>query len=93
MPGKSSGPYGIHPMLLKNCAVEISKPLSVIFRWLYDQGELPQEWKQAHITSIYEEGDKSDAGNYRLVSLTSVECKVMESIIKDHMITALEKTG
>ena len=32
MPGKSSGLDGLHPMLLKNCAEEISKPLSVIFR-------------------------------------------------------------
>ena len=91
MPGISSGPDGLHPMLLKNCAEEISKPLSVIFRWSYDQRELPKEWKQAHITSICMEGDKSEAENYRPVSLTSVACKVMESIIKDRMITAWEK--
>ena len=71
----------------------MSKPLSVIFRWLYDQGELPKEWKQAHIASIYKKGDKSEARNYRPVSITSVVCKVMESIIEDHMITVLEKTG
>ena len=82
MPEKSSGPVGLHPMLLKNCAKEISKPLSVIFGWSYDQGELPKEWKQAHITSIYKKGDISKAGNNRPVSLTSVVCKVMEPIIK-----------
>ena len=79
--GKSSGPNGIHPMLLKNCVEEIYKPQSVIFRWLYDQEELPKEWKEAHITSIYKKRDKSEAGNYRPrrpVSLTSVVCKVME---------------
>ena len=92
-PGKSPGPDGIHPMLLKNCTDEIAKSLSVIFKWSYEQGELPGEWKQAHITSIYKKGDKSEAGNYRPVSLTSVVCKVMESIIKDHMISTLEKTG
>ena len=75
-------------MLLKNCTEEILKPLSVIFRWSYDRKELQKEWKQARITSIYKTGDESEAGNHRPVSLTSVVCKVMESIIKNHMLTA-----
>jgi len=65
----------------------------MIFSWSYEQGDLPEDWKQAHITSIYKKGDKSEAGNYRPVSLTSVICKVMESIIKDHMLSTLEETG
>ena len=32
---------------------------------------------------IYKKGDKSQAGNYRPVSLTSVICKVMETFIKN----------
>jgi hypothetical protein len=59
--GKSPGPDGIHPMLLKNCAEELSTPLSLLFKWLYEQGQLPNDWKNAHLTSIYEKGDKSDA--------------------------------
>jgi hypothetical protein len=38
---------------------------------------------------IYKKGAKSDPGNYRLVSLTSVPCKLLESIIKDKLIDHL----
>ena len=92
---KSPGPdgVGLHPMLLKNCADELSKPLAMLFKWSYEQGVLPEEWKHAHITAIYKKGDKSEPGNYRPVSLASVVCKVMESVIKDHMLLTLERSG
>ena len=36
------------------------------------------------------QGMKSDAGNHRPVSLTSVPCKVMETIIKESLATFLD---
>ena len=38
---------------------------------------------------IYKKGSKAAAGNYRPVSLTSVCCKVMESIVKDDIMAHL----
>jgi len=49
-------------------------------------GYLPDDWKLAEVTAIYKKGSKSDAGNYRPVSLTSVCCKVLESILRDHIM-------
>ncbi len=43
------------------------------------------------MTPIYKKGPRSDPGNYRPVSLTSVCCKIMESIIRDGMMEHLEK--
>ena len=40
-------------------------------------------------TPIYKKGSKNDAGNYRPVSLTSVPCKVLKSIMKDAMMDYL----
>ena len=39
-----------------------------------------------HITPIHKKGSKSNAGNYRPVSLTSVVGKVMESLIRDQLV-------
>jgi len=39
--------------------------------------------------AIYKKGAKSEAGNYRPVSLTSVICKILESIISDHTMEHL----
>lgn len=47
------------------------------------------DWKTGVVTAIYKEGTKSDMGNYRPVSLTSVVCKILESIIRDHIIKHL----
>ena len=41
------------------------------------------DWKRANVAPIFKKGKKCDVGNYRPVSLTSIVCKVMESIIKD----------
>ena len=82
---KSPGPDGIHPMILKQCAEELALPLSIIFQESFDTAQLPSDWKSANISSIYKKGSKQEASNYRPVSLTSVLCKVMESILKDHV--------
>ena len=42
---------------------------------------------------IYKKGDKSQAGNYRPVSLTSVICKVMETFIKNSLNEHLVKNN
>jgi len=35
---------------------------------------------------VYKKGNKSDPSNYRLISLTSIICKLMQSIIRDHIM-------
>jgi hypothetical protein len=41
------------------------------------------------VTPIFKKGTKEDPGNYRPVSLTSVPCKVLESIVKDRIMNHL----
>ena len=73
--------------------VELAKPvapLSVLFQNSYDTGIVPTDWKRANITPIYKKDDKKDPENDRPVSLTSILCKIMESIIKDHLLKYLK---
>jgi hypothetical protein len=56
-----------------------------------DQAKVPEDWKTATVTPIYKKGQKSDPSNYRPVSLTSVPCKVMETIIKEKIMDHLQK--
>ena len=51
-----------------------------------ESGVVPSEWKKANITAIFKKGSKKLAGKYRPVSLTSVVCKLMESIIRDSIM-------
>jgi len=52
-------------------------------------GKLPSDWKLAEVTAIFKKGAKTDRGNYRPVSLTSVCCKLLESLIRDHVMSYL----
>ena len=83
---KSPGPDKLHPRLLKELSEVLSYPLSLIFKKSVDTGKIPCEWKYANITALYKKGDKKYAGNYRPVSLTSVVCKVLESIIRENIV-------
>ena len=49
------------------------------------------EWKLGNVTPLFKKGDKSNPGNYRPISLTSVVCKLMESILRDKIVEFLEK--
>lgn len=40
---------------------------------------IPKEWKKATISAIFKKGNRSMAGNYRPVSLTSVVYKLLET--------------
>jgi hypothetical protein len=88
-PNKSCGPDGFHPRLLRELASELAGPLTVFFQKTLSEGVLPPDWKEAQVKPLFKKGDKSSPGNYRPVSLTSVVCKLMESIVRDRVIDHL----
>ena len=85
---KSAGPDSIHPRILKEAKEVLALPLKIIFNCSLETGVLPIDWKIANITPIFKrKGQKNKVNNYRPVSLTSVVCKVLESIIRDDIIS------
>ena len=52
-------------------------------------GQVPVDWKLAEVVALHKKGARSDRGNYRPVSLTSVCCKVLESLVRDHLMSHL----
>ena len=86
---KSIGPDGLHAMLLKELSNSIVHPLTVLFNMTLDQGVLPDDWKLGHIFPIYKKGSKKIAENYRPISLTSVLCKMLEKLIRSHIMKHL----
>ena len=90
---KSPGPDKIHPRVLNNAAVTLALPLSIIFNTSLQTKTLPKEWKHANISAIFKKGKKTLPQNYRPVSLTSIVCKIMESIIRDEIVKHMKNNN
>jgi hypothetical protein len=89
--GKSPGPDKIHPRVLKECATAICAPLQEIFIDSFESGRLPEDWKKAEVCAIFKKGSKKLCTNYSPVSLTSIACKMMESIIRDELMAYMRR--
>ena len=92
-PHKATGPDSIPSRFLKDYAEEISPALTLIFQASLHQGDIPEDWRQAYVTPIFKEGDRSSPANYRPISLTSVCSKVMEHILHSQIMKHLEEHG
>ena len=86
-PYKSAGVDRLHPRILKELSEELSTLLSIIFTKSFIEGQLLQDWKSTIVTLLHKKGEKELASNYSPISLTCIACKVMESIIKDEIIS------
>ena len=79
---KSCGPDNVHPRLRIELAESLSKPISLLLNRTMEEGGIPTEWKSANVSPMYKKGSKNKAANYRPISLTSIICKIMESLSK-----------
>ena len=86
---KCPAPNGIHPHMLKELAHAVKLPLSIISNNYLYSSTIPTAWKEGNIVPIFKKSHRSDPFNYRPVSLTSVVCKALESIIRVKMVVHL----
>ena len=80
-------PDYIPPLLLRKCALSLSKPIAYILRRSYFLGAVPELWKRAIITPVYKgKGvDKNKLDSYRPVALTSPIAKLAEKLVLDEI--------
>ena len=78
---KASGSDGISGLLLKRCATVLAPSLTRIFNTSIVTGTVPHLFKKATITPIHKSGDKSQAGNYRPISLLPIVSKILEKVV------------
>ena len=83
---KSPGVDGISHKTLKETVLQISTPLAHVFNMTLQEGIVPLEWKEANIIPLFKKGSRNKSVKYRSVRLTSVICKLLETMMRDHMM-------
>ena len=83
------GPDDLHPRILKEAHRTLSVPLAYLYRRSLDTGCIPRDWALARVVPIHKKGDRQNPTNYRPVSLTAVPCKILESLIRDELLSHL----
>ena len=90
---KSPGVDGIPPKILLEIVEQASIPLATVFNLSLEKGVVPLERKEANIIPLVKTGPRNKSENYRPVRLTSVICKLLERLIKDHWVDFLAKNN
>ena len=85
-PNKSSGPDGISPRLIKDCAPCIIKPLTIIFNNSLETAKYPSALKIAKVLALYKKNEMYLPDNYRPISLLSCFDNFFEKIIYRRLI-------
>ena len=87
---KSPNPDQITPQILKDLADDISPAITLLFQSSLNTSIVPQDWKTAHVMSIFKKGERYKASNYRPISLTSITGKLLEHIIVHSIMNFVE---
>jgi hypothetical protein len=78
---KSPGSDGLPAEFYKTFWDDVEDLFIEMTKEAYKKGELPPTLKKAILTLIFKKGDKVNIGNYRPISLTNVEYKVITVIL------------
>jgi hypothetical protein len=88
--GKAAGPDDIPAEALKanlNTTVEMLYPL---FERIWEEEDIPTEWKEGHLIKLPKKGDLGNCNNYRGITLLSVPGKVFNRVLLERMKNAVD---
>ncbi|KAK4467974.1 hypothetical protein MN116_000244 [Schistosoma mekongi] len=79
--GKSARPDNIPAEALKTDIETTSKILHILFRKIWEEEQVPADWKEVYLIKIPKKGDLSNCENYRGITLLSVPGKVFNRVL------------
>ena len=87
----SCADHNIPAIVLKKCKSVLCNPIKLLWQDSFATGQVPAFYKEQTIAPIYKKGSKSNAENYRPISLTSHVIKIFERILRKNLVSYLEE--
>ena len=90
---KVSDPDGIHAEILKlltESGPQLLDILLPLFNYIYDSGEIPQEWSESIFIPIPKTPHAKTCDQYRLISLINIITKIFTKIIHNRIYAKCE---
>ena len=88
--GKASGPDKIPAEAIKADIETSTEILHDLLGKIWEQEEIPTEWKEGYLVKLPKKGDMQDCNNYRWIMLLSVPGKVLNRVILDRLKTGVD---
>ena len=77
----------MHPQILIELVDLVSKPLALLVNKTMGEECILQDWKMTYVSLIFEKEAKNNADNCRPISLMSIMCKLIDSLVKNMIMT------
>ncbi|XP_014218781.1 uncharacterized protein LOC106647043 [Copidosoma floridanum] len=71
-------------------ASKVNAALCKLVKKIWEEGELPEQWKREVICSIHKKDDKDKLENYRRVTLTCTAYKIYASLLNKMLMKEIE---
>ncbi|CAH8626502.1 unnamed protein product [Schistosoma haematobium] len=83
--GKAAGPDNIPAEALKADVAATARILHILFNKIWDEEQVPTDWKEGLLIKIPKKGDLSKCDNYRGITLLSIPGKVFNRVLLNMM--------
>ena len=88
--GKAAGPDNIPAEALKSDIEATTSMLYLLFKKIWEEEQVPMDWKEGHLIKIPKKGDLSKCENYRGITLLSIPGKVFNRVLLNRMKDAVD---
>ncbi|VDP84033.1 unnamed protein product [Schistosoma mattheei] len=83
--GKATGPDNIPAEALKSDIEVTTNMLHILFKKIWEEEQMPTDWKEGYLIKIAKKRDLSKCENYRGITLLSVPGKVSNRVLLNQM--------
>ncbi|KAK4471060.1 hypothetical protein MN116_000571 [Schistosoma mekongi] len=88
--GKAAGPDNILAEALKSDIDLTAKIFHVLFKKIWEEEQVPADWKEGCLIKIPKKGDLSKCDNYRGITLLSIPGKIFNRVLLNRMKDSVE---